>query len=132
MVNEVCGGPQAAEAPPRLASGAASVHSLLLRNVAVFFGRKRRAFVADDPESLDQACPALGRHYHAVDIAAGGGNIGVIERPAVVVDNLLAFGHRVGGFLDLAAENDVCRALGAHDRDLGRGPRKGEVGPKVA
>ena len=73
----------------------------------------------------------LVRDDHVVDVAALGRRVRVGEVRLVVGDQLLAArvrGRRGG---DVAAVDDVDRALGAHHRDLGRRPREVEVGEHV-
>ena len=48
--------------------------------------------------------------------------IRIVEFLAILIRKFLAFGGRVCGAFDLFFEQDVCRALRAQHRDLGRRP----------
>src|SRR5918996_2645141 len=78
-------------------------------------------------ERPDHRGARLARVDHVVDQRVPGGDVGV-DGPADALDHLGARGVRVLGRLDLLAEDDVDRALGAHHGDLGRGPGHDQVG----
>ena len=61
----------------------------------------------------------LARVDDFVDEAARGGDVGVGELLAELLDALGARRLRVGGLVDLALVEDVDRAFGPHHRDLG-------------
>src|ERR1700749_4653236 len=65
--------------------------------------------------------PGLARVDDVVDHVVAGGHVDVDDL-AVGVDQLLALCRRVLGLLHLLAEDDLHRALGAHDADLRRRP----------
>ena len=94
------------------------------------FGRSTR-LVWSSLERVDQPRAGLVRHDHVVDVAALGGRVRVREARLVVVHQLLAAlvrGRRLG---DVAAVDDVDRALRAHHRDLRGRPGEVEVGQHV-
>ena len=70
----------------------------------------------------------LGRVDDVVDVAPLGRHVRVGEALGVLVDQLGPAGDRIGGVLQLAAVEDLDRALRAHHRQLGRRPGEGEVG----
>src|SRR5579884_63108 len=70
--------------------------------------------------------PRLARVDHVVDHVVAGGDVDVDDL-AEVLDQLLLLGRRILGLLDLAAEDDLDRALGSHHADLGARPRDDQV-----
>src|SRR3990172_513095 len=95
------------------------------RDVAMLLPRVRVALVSQHLEGPDDPRPRLGRTDYVVDVAAGRGDVRVVDLLLVPGHEPSALGGRVVGVRDLVLEDDVHRALGAHDRDLGRRP--GEV-----
>ena len=91
----------------------AAAQPRLERDVAVLALRRRHALGAQRLERGDQLRPRLVRHDHVVDVAALGRRVGVREARLVVVDQLAAplVGRRRAG--DVAAVDDVDRALRA-------------------
>src|SRR5213078_817065 len=72
-----------------------------------------------------------GRGDDRVDVAAFGGGVRVGQGVLVVGDEGGPGGVGVGGLGQLAAVQDVDRALRSHHRDLGGGPGEVEVGAEV-
>src|SRR5215210_9248933 len=88
------------------------------RDVAVLALRPRLALGQQRLEGRDHLRARLVRDYHVVDVAALGRRVRVGEARPVVVDQLLAARVGRGRLGDVAAIDDVHRALRAHDRDL--------------
>src|SRR5205807_6189845 len=70
----------------------------------------------------------VGRVDDVIDVAPLGRGPGVDVALRVLLDQLGPPGHGVGGLGQLPAVEDLDRAAGAHDRELGRGPGVGQVG----
>ena len=96
-----------------------------------FFGGLRSRLVREGPERLDQPRPGVPRVDHVVDVAARGRGVRVGELRGVLLDQPGGGGGRIVGLRDLLLEEDLDRALGAHHRDLRRGPGEVEVAPDV-
>src|SRR6266849_2008958 len=90
-------------------------------NVAMLLRRVPVALVLQHLEGADQARAGIDGLDDLVDVAELGGLVRIGERAAVVGDQALALGGGVLRLLDLVPEDDVDRAVGAHDRDLGGG-----------
>ena len=56
---------------------------------------------------------------------------GLAKGVAIKFDQFLALGRLVFGGIDFAPEDDLGRALGAHDGDFGRGPGQHAIGAQV-
>src|SRR6266446_7353721 len=87
------------------------------RNVPVLLRRVLVALVLENFERADEPRPCLLGCDDLVDVAELGGHERVREGLAIVGDETLTLAVPSGG-LDLAAEDDVDRALRTHDRDL--------------
>ena len=79
----------------------------------------------------DQSRPRLRRLDDVVDIAARRGDVRVGELRLVLRDQARLLRGRIVGRGDRVLEDDVDRALRAHDRDLGRRPREVHVAADV-
>ena len=79
----------------------------------------------------DHARPRFGRHDHVVDVAAARGDVRVGEPLLVLVRQPRALRVDVRGRGELVAEDDVHRALDAHDRDARRRPGQVHVAADV-
>src|SRR6516164_4468238 len=90
----------------------------LQRDVVVLLPRVLELLVAQHLERPGDALARAVRHDHLVDIAAFRRHERVGEALLIVVDALLDLGL----VAKLGAIQDLCRALGAHHRDLGRRP----------
>src|SRR5207248_7103740 len=77
-------------------------------------------------ERLADRRARLARVDHVVDHVVARRDVDVDDL-AELVDQLLLLGRRVVGRLDLLAEDDLDRALGAHHADLRRRPRDDQV-----
>src|SRR5579885_1534532 len=106
---------------PRLATSTRRKSGRSERDVAMLLRRVLVALVLQHPQRADQPRARVLGQDDRVDVAKLGGLERVREGPAVVLLEALALGGGVGGALDLVAEDDVDRAVGAHHRDLGGG-----------
>lgn len=70
-------------------------------------------------ERANQIGPRRVRLDHVIEEAARGGLVGIVEGGLVLGGLLLFEGDGVGGFVDLAAVEDLGGAGGAHDGDGG-------------
>ena len=73
-------------------------------------------------EPGDDLAAGLGRVDHVVDVAPLGGGVRVGVLLGVLGHQLGPPGRGIGGLLQLAAVDDLDRALRAHHRQLGRRP----------
>ncbi len=64
----------------------------------------------------------MTRLDHFIDIATAGRDVGIIELLGIFRDQLFAPLLRISCLLDLASKENIHRAFGTHDRDLGGGP----------
>src|ERR1700686_4968096 len=105
----------------------------LERDVAVLLRRIFVAFAFEHFEGVDDFLASVARADHGVYIAAFGGDVGVGEAIAELLDFFGAHfvqggltGEPVGalfeGPVEFAAVDDGDRALGAHDGDFRGGP----------
>src|SRR3990170_3826556 len=117
---------------PRLATRTESMAGILERDVPVLLGRKRHSLGPQHVEGLDQALARLPRLDDLIDEPPFCRDIRIGERLLVVVDQLGASRLGIVGIGDLAAVDDVDRALGTHHRDLGGRPGEGHVGADAA
>src|SRR5690242_14323695 len=92
------------------------------RDVAMLLPGIRVPLAGQHLEGADEPWPRLGRADDVIDVAARRGDVGVRELRLVFRHQSLVLRRRVVGCGDGVLEDDVNGALGAHDRDLGRGP----------
>ena len=85
------------------------------------------ALALGELERADDRRPRLARVDHVVDHVVARRDVDV-DQPAVGLDQLGLLGGRVLGLLDLLAEDDLDRALGAHHGDLRGRPGDDQVG----
>src|ERR1035441_5968791 len=76
-------------------------------NVSMLSVRSRFPFVAERFQNFNEPHPRLSRHNYRIDVPATRGDIGVVKCLAIVVDDFLPFGVGIGGFLNIAAEDNV-------------------------
>ena len=81
---------------------------------------------------MDEFGPGVARVDHLVHVATAGGVVGVGKQLRVLRFLLGQFGGGVFGGGNLPAEDDLRGALGPHDGNLSRGPRKHQVRADVA
>src|SRR5689334_23040346 len=74
------------------------------RHVAVLLRRVGVALVLEHLQRIDQPRARGARLDHVVDVAAGGGDIGIGKLRSVVVHQLVAHGLWIGGPVDLVFE----------------------------
>src|ERR1022692_4036439 len=113
------------------ATAAQRSRSSLQRNVAMFLARRGVHLVLQHAKRADHARASFARLDHIVDEAALGGDERVGEALAKLFGLLRAHGFAVGGRRELAAIDDVHRALRSHDGDFGAGPRQVDVRANV-
>src|SRR5580698_10239432 len=115
-----------------MSSGTLSVLALSLQgNVAVFALGSRRAFVAQHLERGRQRLARLARLDYVVHVAALRGNVRVGKSLGIFVDQLLHLRCFVFGGRELAPEDRLNGAFGAHHGDFCGGPCKVDVGPDM-
>src|ERR1700744_5264353 len=126
----------------RLASAPEIAQAMITGSSTLIFGCSRVRSYRHDPGALERTLHALaGRQLeraadrrarlpridHDVDHVVAGRDVDVDDL-AEVLDQLGALGGRIVGPLDLLAEDDLDRALGAHHADLGARPGDDQIG----
>src|SRR6516162_5242584 len=101
------------------------------RYVPVFLRRVFVALVFQHIQSLDQLAAGVAGADDGVEVSALGGDVGIGEAVAELLDLGGALGLGVVGLLELAAVDDVDRAFRAHHGDFGGGPGIVDVGADV-
>src|SRR5205823_13564343 len=82
-------------------------------------------------QRADETWARVARIDDVVEVAAAGGDVGMRELLAILVDLAVRRPLRVGAVVDLFAKENLDRALRSHDRDLAGRPRDVVVAPSV-
>src|SRR5690349_4545101 len=115
---------------PRLATSTRRI-GRLEGDVAMLLGRVLIALVANHLQRGDELGAGLRRLDDLVDVSTGGCNVRIGQTLAILGLESPTFRVRIGRIGQLVAEDDVDRALHAHDRDLRRWPGVVDVATDV-
>src|SRR5579884_661777 len=103
----------------------------LQRDIPMLLRRIRIPLVFEHFQAVNQLDAGVAGFDHLVDVAACGGDVGIVELLGVFGDQFFAPLVGVGRAFDLVFEEDVDRALSTHDGDFGGGPGVVEVAAHV-
>src|SRR5579884_838674 len=103
----------------------------LQRNIPVFLRRIRIPLVFEHFQAVNQLDAGVAGFDYLVDVAASGGDVGIVELLGVFSDQFFATLVGVWCAIDLVFEENVNRAFGTHDRDFGGWPGVVQVAAHV-